>query len=525
MTLHEKFKKLNIDFSQLGLEPGDTRSDYFCTPRGASVIGWAGVDGIHCCFVKGFEEMVFAVNPSNLSGEHVHPLARNFEDFLRLILACGLDAAEQAWMWNRGEFDAFTETYPPNLEQQAVLDRLRDELGLAPMDDPYGYIRAVQSAFDYGKIPYSKKYYELIPEKSAIQEPPEHPEWQVYFANGFYGQHTGHDRPGKEISVGKTFTWGGRVWYIPAVYSCGKGLVVDFCMKIEPDTLQTFLEKWWPHGEGGRDLIPEEQEQQDTENPMTVNFRPKLTVNGNELRRTSGNGSGWVPLSCRPQEDRGAYSRQDRENLWIMEHYGLDPDWGWMFWRESFLWTTKNKPILKTVSLLLEQDPVSVPGIRFTVSTAGDNVSFTHPITGELHTLHVVDYETQEIDMSRLGNDWEYPTHCTAMTYVVEPELSRQSLTVRDCGQGDRPRPKPLKELNALATIGGADGPTAACSIGIIGGADGPTTIVMTNSKSARSCVACSSLYFQPPEQIEWRMVFRQKTIADIKLDLPLSQN
>ena len=106
MTLYKKYKKLKIDFSQLSLEPGDTSGGYFCTPKGAEIIGWTGVDGIHCCFVKGFGEMVFAVNPSNLPGDYVHPLARSFEDFLRLILACGLDAAEQAWMWNRGEFDA-----------------------------------------------------------------------------------------------------------------------------------------------------------------------------------------------------------------------------------------------------------------------------------------------------------------------------------------------------------------------------------------------------------------------------------
>lgn len=103
MTLYKKYKKLKIDFSQLSLEPGDTSGGYFCTPKGAEIIGWTGVDGIHCCFVKGFGEMVFAVNPSNLPGDYVHPLARSFEDFLRLILACGLDAAEQAWMWNRGE--------------------------------------------------------------------------------------------------------------------------------------------------------------------------------------------------------------------------------------------------------------------------------------------------------------------------------------------------------------------------------------------------------------------------------------
>lgn len=43
MTMYEKFKKLDIDFYQIGLEPGGTRSEYFYTPKGAEAIGWAGV--------------------------------------------------------------------------------------------------------------------------------------------------------------------------------------------------------------------------------------------------------------------------------------------------------------------------------------------------------------------------------------------------------------------------------------------------------------------------------------------------
>ena len=158
MTLYQRYKKLDVG-PLLGLEPGNARSDYFCTPKGAKVIGWEGVDGIHYCFIRGFGDMVFAVNPSNLPGDHVHPLARSFEDFLRLLLACGGTAAiEQAWMWNRGEFDTFLETYPPELEQRAALDTLQDKLALSPMDDPYRYIREVQSSFDYHQIPCFKLF-------------------------------------------------------------------------------------------------------------------------------------------------------------------------------------------------------------------------------------------------------------------------------------------------------------------------------------------------------------------------------
>lgn len=503
MTLYERYKKLDIDFSQLSLEPGETSGGYFCTPKGAEVIGWAGVDGIHCCFVKGFGETVFAVNPSNLPGDYVHPLARSFEDFLRLVLACGFDAAEQAWMWDRGEFDAFVESYPPTPEQRAALDGIRDGLGLTPMEDPYGYIREVQASFDYSSIPYSKEYYDLMPEPEP-EGPPERPEWRVYFEGGFSSHHCGHDKPGKEIPIGKAFAWGGKTWHIPAVYACGKGLVMDVCVEIDPDALRAFLEKWRPLAEGNRTPTQEELEQRDAENPMNVDYDPAVTVNGRKLGGRSGNGFCWVPDSCRPPEEQR--NRQEWEAVWLLEHYGLDPEKGWTFWRESFPWATKTRPALKTISLILKQRPVAVPGPRFTVSGAGDSVEFTHPVTGESHTLHVLEYEAQEMDTGLLQDreQWEYPTHYTAMSFELEPELPRQSLTVRDCAQGDRPRRKQSNEA----------GPTVASSVGVI----------LATSKSGQPRAACSSLYFDPPGQIEWRMIFYQKTVEDLTLDLPVPQ-
>lgn len=520
MTLYERYRKLELDLSRLGLERGDTEGGYFCDPIGAEAIGWAGVDGIHVCFVEGFGEMVFAVSPANAPGEYVHPLARSFADFLGLVLACGgVAALEQAWMWNRGEFNAFLETYPPDAEQRAVLDGLREALGIAPMDDPYGYLREVQSSFDYSALKFSEEYYELAGEPEP-EGPPERPEWKVYFDDGFSSRHWGHDRPGQEIPVRKTFSWGGKVWHVPAVYACGKGLVVDLCVEIDPGELWAFLEKWaW--AEGDRPLTPEDEERRDGENPMNVDYRPTVTVNGRALGGRSGAGAGWTPMYLRPEDCRGAYNQQDWESVWLMEHYGLDSEKGWMFWRDSYHWVTKTKPAVKTVSLALERERVSVPGPRFTVNGAGDTVSFTHPVTGEAHTLRVVEYEAREVDMSGLGGGWEYPNHCTAMSYVVEPELPRQSLTVRDAADGDRPRPKPLEALDA---IGGADGP-AACSIGIIGGSDGPTAIMVhtratLDSDPPQLRTACSALRFDPPEEIEWRMVFRLKTVEGITVEL-----
>ena len=101
MTLYQRYTRLPIRFSELGLERGSQKSSYFCTPKSARVIGWAGVDGIHFCFVPKYGDMVFAVNPM-AAGEHVQAVSRSFEDFLRLVLACGGSAAiEQARYWTR----------------------------------------------------------------------------------------------------------------------------------------------------------------------------------------------------------------------------------------------------------------------------------------------------------------------------------------------------------------------------------------------------------------------------------------
>lgn len=514
MTVYEKFKHLHFDCSLPDLIPGDAHSEYCCTPAGAEVIGWAGVDGIHYCFVDGFGEMVFAVNPSNLPEAQVHPLARNFEDFLRLLLACnGLAAAEQAHLWDRDGFNAcLWESDPPDPAQQAALDALRDRLSLTPMDDPYGYIKEVQSSFDYSKIPYRADYYSCIPEGSGT---PERPKWNVYFASDFGCDHVDHDKPGKEIPIHKTFTWGGRIWHVPAVYACAQGLVIDFCMEIAPADLQAFLDKWTPRLEEDIPLTPEEEDRQMAENPTTVRYTPELTVNGNTLRRCHGTGFGWVPVSCRPGQQRGKPHQADWESLWLMEHYGLDPRQGWMFCRDCFPWESEQLPVMKTLALSLKADAVPVPGPRFTVSGAGDCIPFVHPVTGETHTLRVMQYEAQEMDTSHFQDNekWDYPTHYIALSCVTDPALPHASLTIRDCGKGDSPR---LRQCDPA-------GPTVACSVGIIGGADGPTVMLLANGKTGRPHAACSALYFALPEQIEWRLVFYAKPTDDMQLDLFVS--
>lgn len=47
----QKFLRSGLDLAPLGVERREENLPYFCTPKGAAIFGWAGVDGIHYCFI------------------------------------------------------------------------------------------------------------------------------------------------------------------------------------------------------------------------------------------------------------------------------------------------------------------------------------------------------------------------------------------------------------------------------------------------------------------------------------------
>lgn len=108
---YEAFRGSGLDLSAVGFMPGGEA--YFCTPVGGKILGRAGVDGIHFCAAPETGEMILAVSPANGAEDCIHPVARDFPDFLRLLLACGDTAAlEQSWMWDEARFQAFLRAPP-----------------------------------------------------------------------------------------------------------------------------------------------------------------------------------------------------------------------------------------------------------------------------------------------------------------------------------------------------------------------------------------------------------------------------
>ncbi len=491
----EKFLRRGIDLAPLGAARREDNTPYFCTPKGASVFGWAGVDGIHFCFVRGFGGTVFAVSPMD-PPECVRPVARDFADFLRLLLACGDTAAlEQAWMWDEAQFDGFLRENPPTEEQKAVMAQIAETFGLTPMEQPWAYIKALQVEFDYSKIKYTEDYYDLDMNPAAEPTPPA---WKVYFEGNFWG-HCGKDRAGQEIPLGREFDWAGRHWAVPAAYSCAKGLVVDFCMRVEPEDIRAFMEKWKLYREEDpiADLTREQQIRMEWENPLLLRFAPVLELNGKTLRMSHG-----CSVSFNPCVPEGIIN--ELEAKWVVEHYGLDASFGWVISRYAFPWGSRRRPDLKTLALDMERQPDRLPGPHFTVHRAGDTFSFAHPVSGMEYTLTVREMELRTLPERAFGSrDMFYPRHTVAMTYTLSPEPA-EDITVADCAESDRPLPVAPPDPTRPAAA------SDVAVIGVIGGAGGPTAVSVSGKAEGKLHAAFSALHFEPVEgDVEWRVEFQ----------------
>lgn len=492
-AFYQKFLRKHLDLSSLSVMRREDNDPYFCTPKGASIFGWAGVDGIHFCFVRGFGETVFAISPMNGGKDCVHVIARDFNDFLRLLLATGDSAAlEQAWQWDEAQFDAFLAENPPTDEQKAVLSQISTVFSLTPMERPWQYLRKLQAEFDLSKLKFTEDFYD--PEMNP-DAPEQKVDWKVYFDGSFWGHH-GRERAGREVPVQKWFSWAGRDWFVPSVYVCSKGIVVDFCMRTEASALHGFMKKWGidPESDESIDFTRDEREQMEREHPLSLGFTPSLTLNGAKLRTSHGCGVIFLP------EQPGFCA--DAEPA--MAHYGLDRAYGWSIRRAAFPFVTKRAPKLKSLAVTMTADEVRVPGPRFRADKAGDTFAFSY--RGTEYTLAVQEVEPQELPRERMNLDprFDYPTHFTAISFTLTPEPPENSIFAEDCAESDRPR-QVRRETASFAPEAQND-----FCVGIIGGADGPVAIVVGEAAQGKLHTVCSSLHFAPVGHVGWRVGFRE---------------
>ena len=333
-------------------------------------------------------------------------------------------------------------------------------------------------------------------------------EWKVTYDGGFWRN---EGNAGIEIPIQKSFCWGEEKWYIPAVYICDKGLVIDYCKQADPVQVKAFIDKWDLLNEGNNHYTKEQQEQIEREHPLHTSFKGRVTLNGYKLQSDHSCGLPWIPESCLADG-----LRRETEAIQIMEHYGLDVSLAWYMQRSSYRWGEVNGLDIQSLTVRMERQRENIAGQHFQTPTVGESISLTHPMTGKIYTLTVHEVEQQELPERAFHDpNMEYPSHYLAMSYSLEPDISGRGFMIQDCTEGDRPRQK-KRDPDEFA-------PVAFCNaavIGVIGGADGPTSVIMGQS-APKLHEACSSLLFEPiVDDVEWRVVFSEKLMDDVDVDL-----
>lgn len=330
-------------------------------------------------------------------------------------------------------------------------------------------------------------------------------EWKVYFEDnpGCHRPHRG--RPGQEVSCGAHSVWGGQHFIIPAIYLCGKGLVVDICRRVEREAIEAHYQKLAAYeGMDIDECPPEVVELAEAADPFgSFDYLPSVAINGKTVEYSRGAGEYYNPL--RSEEEIVCSGEQAARD--IVKHYGLDLEQGWDLRQWSFPWATKRRPAhITSLTLTLTQREQPAEAVQFTAAP-GKAVEFAHPVTGVPCVLTVKDLKPARLpenDLPHMGPPMEWPREFVEMTYTLTPAVTTGWVQVNDCASSDKPIRK-------------SDAPTEDGAIGIIGGADGPTAIFVSGKQQGDTRTACSSLHFAPvePETIRWKVTYYQKQLPD----------
>lgn len=327
-------------------------------------------------------------------------------------------------------------------------------------------------------------------------EPQSPDRWGVCFHGSFWRRRA-HERAGREVPVRQWFDWHGETWFIPAVYLCDEGWVIDLCKQVAADAVRSFIDKWnLGADDDGRELTLAQRMCIDIENPLNADLSVQVQWGCQKMNGTHSCRASYIPFLA------GDCKTAAR----LVEHYQLDPAFGWAFWRVSLPWATGPAPALRPFSIKLAQSPTELPGPSFSVSAAGEQVEIVHPINGVRHVLTVQSLEPQKIQARRQNLPDGYPDNFMLMWYTLAPDLPNDVFSVRDSQPGD-----------TVACGASSDG----ASIGIIGGADGPTAIMIKDSSDhADVHIACSSMHCRPAASVVWQSIFREKLRPDITVEI-----
>lgn len=302
------------------------------------------------------------------------------------------------------------------------------------------------------------------------------------------------------IPINKTFLWEEQEIFLPAVYVGKAGVVLDVCAKIPLEEMRLFLKKW----DKKRRLslkTPEEFEQMETDNPSCHEFFVDMCLNHIPLTSRMFSSLRWYPMHLAKDW------KNDRNAEKVVEAYGCDRECCWYLSRLVYDW--KREPIQTPhdISLLLHTrlHPVTTAHFTTDLSCGGEQIKTIHPVTGQEYTLTLHGCEQETVSFTGMrAPGMHYPEYGQALSYSVQPEISRELLDIRDCAEGDRPRAE--------------DVPENTDRIG------GHSSVVFMAGKETdpHRRTTFSSLHFEPVSEIRWRVVFQVKDRKDMEIEFSI---
>ena len=316
--------------------------------------------------------------------------------------------------------------------------------------------------------------------------------------------HNGNFRGGSRgsrlapVPIQRTFLWEKQEILVPAVYVGPAGAVLDVCARIPVEDMAGFLKKW-PRERRLALAAPEDYEQVDADNPGSQDFLVEMSLDGTPLQLASSSSINWYPESVfRMGNEASAPAQEDEwtngpEAEQLMETYGCSRGCCWHFGRLNFNWT--GEPVLSPKKLSLDfraqLSPVTAGYFTTAADTAGQTVKVAHPATGQEYTVTLHECLQTRHDFADMGAPGVlYPEHACMLSYSVSPEISRDLFDIRDCANGDKPRKKAAPGEHSRS-----DGAAAVFLAG--------------KSPVPQRRMAASSMYFEPVEEIRWRIVFQ----------------
>lgn len=174
MKIIGKFQEIKTDLSYIGLNRGELGS-YFCTPLGAIIFASLGVDGIHFCILpsegdKSLENSpVYVISPC-MSEHYIEPVAKNFTDFLNLVMITkDAGAMECISYMTKEAFINYLKDIPEEREEVIkAIGSIKENFTSKDIPDVYDYVKSIQQDVRLRKVKFSQEYYEVTGEEEII---------------------------------------------------------------------------------------------------------------------------------------------------------------------------------------------------------------------------------------------------------------------------------------------------------------------------------------------------------------------